>query len=529
MPAPSISRARKLGHVLLRGVVALIATAALAEFSCRFLLHSQVCASWGIAKRLRDPARFGNYKSDDAYWEMKARLTPPDHLIRDPGWDPRLGWTSGPVHASDLCHDDEPLLAGRRPILFFGDSYAFGVPDLTVGSFARWTEQSDLARDWCMLNYGCGGHGLDQIFLVLQGAVERHLERRPVVIASLLVDDDIDRCILSVRDWPKPRLVVRDGSLSPAVERVPSLDEYLATRSALSGSRCLDLLHGAIQRKRFHQETPEQAERKRELGRAILTEMAAFLHARDVPFFFVLFLRDGLTDPSLTGWREPLVISALDEAQAPWVSVRPAFRAHAELTGRAIEEYFVSDAELGHGHYNLLGNHVAFQVVREGLREHLGIGSGGDLGAPLEAQLDPAALAPGAQPPWFGSSSPLVAQAGLDAPYVVFDPLGERAEGHWALNGDAGELHARAALLLSPSSAEGAVRVCIELDGEPRSSLTVRAGEPPQELELDLRGAQRLTVRTAPEGAAGTLARLVLDRFRVVAASDQPRIQVATR
>lgn len=507
----------------------MVATAALAEFSCRFLLHSEVCASWGIAHRLRDPARFGSYKSDDAYWEMKARLTPAEHLIRDPGWDPIVGWTSGPVHASDLSHDDEPRLRGRRPILLFGDSYAFGVPGLTVGSFARWTEASDIARDWCMLNYGCGGHGLDQIFLVLQRAVERHLERRPVVIASLLVDDDIDRCLLSVRDWPKPRLVVRDGHLTRAEERVPSLDEYLSTRTALSGSRFLDLLQGTIRRRRWGQESPEQADRKRELGRAILTEMASFLRERDVPFFFVLFLRDGLTDPELTGWREPLVISALDGAGAPWVSVRPAFRAHAELTARTISDYFVSAGQPGHDHYNLLGNHVAFQVVREGLREHLGIGAGGDLTTPLEPALDLAALPPGAEPPWLGEVPPQMREAGLEAPFVVFDPRGERTEGHWSIDGNQIELRARAVLLTSPTSAEDAVRVSFEVDGELRATLDVRSGQPPQEIALDVRGASRFCVRTQAERDEASLSRLILDRFRVVASPDQARVSFSTR
>jgi hypothetical protein len=518
--------------VLLRLGILLAATCALAELSCRTLVYAGWCSSWSVARSLRDPARFGRYKADDEYWEMKARFTPVEKLLdNQPFWDPVLGWTSGPVHPSDAAHDDESCLAGRRPILLFGDSYAFGVPLVTVGTFARWTEESELGQAWGLLNYGGGGYGLDQISLLLKRAVDRHLPRRPVVIVSFLVDDDIDRCMLSMRDWPKPRFELRDGHLALEQEQVPTLGEYLRAHSSLSPSRCFDLVRGAFLQNQWPNGSPQQDQHKREIARAIFADLVEFLRARDVPFFFVLFHHESsVADPSVTGWRDAFAMATLDELEAPWILVRPALLAHAARTGRSVSDYYIQLGQDGSGHFNVLGNHIAFQVLREGMRELLGMGYGGNLDAALGAQLDVASLPDGAQPPWLTSDAPPLTASGLQPPFAVFDPQGvERAVGSWRLVGEQRELCARASMIAQPRGAGVTGRVFVEVDGAPRAELIVHSGEPPLELVVDLRGARTFWIRTKLEPCDAALARVVLDRFRVLPDEGLPRVAPALR
>jgi len=525
---------RRLGvrGILLRTGFVLAATCALAEVTCRSLVYAGWCSSWAVARTLRDPAHFGRYKADDQYWEMKARFTPTERLNPNESYfDPLLGWTTGPVHPLDAVHDDETCLEGRRPILLFGDSYAFGVPDVTVGTFARWTDESDLACDWRLLNYGCGGYGLDQISLLLKRAVEHQLPRRPIVIVSFLVDDDIDRCLLSLRDWPKPRFDLRDDRLVLEQEQVPTLPEYLRSRTSLSLSRCFDLLRGAYVQNHWPWGNPEEDSHKRAIARAILTDVVEFLRARDVPFFFVLFQEESaLTASSSADWRESFAQSALDELQVPWVCVAPALLAHAAHTGRSVSDYYLSSAVSGGGHFNLLGNHVAFQVLREGLREFLGVGQGGDLDASLGALVDVAALPDGAEPPWLTSEAPALSASGLQAPFAVFDPLGvERAVGSWQLVGQQMELSARASILAQPPGSDLRARLVVEVDGAQRAELTVQGGEEPRDFHVDLRGAQRFRIWTELEPSDAVVARLVLDRFTVVPDLSVERLPPALR
>ena len=515
----SSSRRSAGAKVLVRLGIALAASAVLAELSCRTLVYADWCSSWTVARSLRDPTRFGRYKADDQYWEMKARFTPADQLQDNAScWDPVLGWTSGPVHAFDGAHDEEMCLAERRPILLFGDSYAYGVPAVTVGTFARWTEESDLGPSWRLLNYGGGGYGLDQISLLLERAVERQLPRRPVVLVSFLVDDDIDRCLLSLRDWPKPRFELRDGRMVLVEGEQPTLGEFLQSRSSLSPSVCFDLLRGAYLQNRWPWGSPQQDQLKRDLARALLTDIVGFLRARDVPFLFVLFQHlSSVTDPSFTGWREPFAIATLEELHAPWVSVRSALLAHAQRTGCSVDDYYIPPPLPGAGHFNELGNHIAFQVLREGLHELLGLGQGGDLDDTLSAQLDASALPDGAQPPWIVSDAPQFAARGLQAPFAVFDPQGsERALGTWKIIGRTTELCARASLFAQPPSSEVTGRVFVEVDGVQRAALTLHGDTPPEELRIDLRGAGRFRIRTELDPTEAGAVRVVLDRFCVV-------------
>ena len=108
-----------------------------------------------------------------------------------PRFDSRLGWVSRGV-LDDYDHERRAELAGRRPVLLFGDSFAACVTE-PVDCWQGWFARSERRDDEMLLNYGAGGYGLDQIALLAQSALDRWHAERPRILIGILVDDDIDR------------------------------------------------------------------------------------------------------------------------------------------------------------------------------------------------------------------------------------------------------------------------------------------------------------------------------------------------
>ena len=83
-----------------------------------------------------------------------------------------------------------------------------------------------------MLNYGVGGYGVDQTYLLMSSSVAQY--RNPVIVFSLLTED-LDRALLSVREGPKPRYVLDDGKLESRmipIDRDPA-DSFARTNPAI--------------------------------------------------------------------------------------------------------------------------------------------------------------------------------------------------------------------------------------------------------------------------------------------------------
>jgi hypothetical protein len=476
-------RRRWRGPLLALGVGAALLFAL--ELSLRVSVRSGAVRDWPLLGALGDPANFGDPASDEAYWNVLHWRTAAHDTRGHPRHDRRLGWRSGRLESGTLEHSDESALGDRRPVLLFGDSFAAGIWPETVDDFTRLFERTDLAEAFALLNHGSGGYGLDQIVMLLSDVLPRHAARRPVALVSLLVDDDIDRCVLAFRVWPKPRLSVVGGRLVGEERPVPTLGEYLEHHQALGGL-LIDDFTSHLWRRVDGSGRAAPRNEKQALARALLERAVGELRFAGVEFLFVLFRQgSSIQDPAAGGWRARVCIETLDGLGAPWVDVGPALAAHAARTGRPVWDYFLPDEHRGAGHYDPLGDAVVFEVLREGLREHLGLGRGGDLRVvqdvrPLEGDA--------ANARWSAEDVQLT-RAGLEGPYL------DLQRGLvWQLD-DARSLRALVHLV-----GGGEVELVARRDGAEIGRWPL-APHAPVALALELRGASALELR--PEGFAG--------------------------
>ncbi len=124
---------------------------------------------------------------------------------------------------------------GRLRIAILGDSFTFGdeVRDDE-------TYPSVLARRLApaeVMNFGVHGYGHDQMLLLLR---EKVLDHRPDVVVLGFLRDDMERNMLSFRDFAKPRFRLKDGRLRLTNVPVPTPDQVRAR--ARWRSRLFDLL-----------------------------------------------------------------------------------------------------------------------------------------------------------------------------------------------------------------------------------------------------------------------------------------------
>jgi hypothetical protein len=236
MDRPSRSWLRRLGRGSLALAIAVVACVAVAEVVVRGVLFRGWFPEVAAAERLRNPRRYAHFNADT--YQALQQVLGAEGLKREPNvYDRRLGWLTHHITPGTYAHVDggaprAPVAPGsrseRRPVLLFGDSFAQGVT-APPAQFQELFERTHLAGELQLVNYGVGGYGFDQICLLAELALPQWVEREPVVLMSLLVDDDIDRCRLSIRSWPKPRYRMVDGEPVLAVSEVPTTAEYMAS------------------------------------------------------------------------------------------------------------------------------------------------------------------------------------------------------------------------------------------------------------------------------------------------------------
>ena len=89
----------------------------------------------------------------------------------------------------------------RRPFLLFGDSFSACVDDVLC--FEDLLENTQFNSEYVILNYGVGGYGLDQIWMLMDKVLP--LYPHAIVVIGIM-SDDIDRAHLRMR-----KQISRDG------------------------------------------------------------------------------------------------------------------------------------------------------------------------------------------------------------------------------------------------------------------------------------------------------------------------------
>jgi hypothetical protein len=304
---------------------------------------------------------------DDAYWLLMHRFEHPSSPSAV--WPDRLtGWIRGIIVPGTRAHVEEPGLGERTAVLLYGDSFAEGVHGRPY-SFEGLMETSPLQATHALINYGVGGYGADQVLLLARATLPRFEARKPVVILSLLVDDDLDRAVLGFRGGPKPRFHVEHGVLVEPQPVETNLALYLeqhplGIRSYLLQLFCRapGLLPGGLQSWLRGDETrlAEKQALAEALVRAICRELRA--HAGRSTLL-LMRARPSVLDPRHSGWQEDTIRRVAAEEGVPVLDSRDVLlRALDGDLARLDNLYEVEGA--GVGHWNVEGNLVVFQQMR---------------------------------------------------------------------------------------------------------------------------------------------------------------------
>lgn len=195
---------------------------------------------------------------------------------------PRRGWALRPgvrdleVFDGRRLNSNSEGVRGRREyarakppgvqrVLVLGDSFTFGDEVSDDETYAH--VLGELLPGVEVINLGVHGYGQDQMLLYLQEVGARY---QPDVVLLGFVSDDMERNLLAFRDFAKPRFTLREGRLELGGTPVPTPEQVLARE--WRRSRLIDLF--TLLRARWDARTGEDVRRGRELGVAILDEIA---------------------------------------------------------------------------------------------------------------------------------------------------------------------------------------------------------------------------------------------------------------
>ncbi len=141
-----VSRQRIIAYGLILITVSIIASFGMAEIFIRLVvLHHLNVAE----KRFREPSFYGDYFSDDDYWKLRYKIgdiyKPPEHP------HPLLGWV-GDFDRENYRHIGDERIAGRTPVLLYGDSFAECETEICFQDLLN--GDKDFSKQYYLLNYG---------------------------------------------------------------------------------------------------------------------------------------------------------------------------------------------------------------------------------------------------------------------------------------------------------------------------------------------------------------------------------------
>jgi hypothetical protein len=285
---------------------------------------------------------------EDAYWTLLNLVT--DRRTLGAFYHPELGATTPRSARNPLgvAGKPRPLPDPARAaeiVLFYGDSYLttpfFGVAQ-------RIPQKLEAALGVPVWNLGMWNYGLDQIVMRFE-STHRHFATPSVLVGVLT--DDIDRCVLSVREGQKPRFVLDgDGQLVltnvPIEEdqgayfrrHPPQIRSYVArlVGRALGGS-ALGKAWGLLQ-------PDERRVEKTALAAALIDRAIEVARRRQMPLAFVVFYTRGELEDG--GWRPDLLRETLESRGVPFVDTAVPLRRALDTGQASIEELF--DAKTQH-------------------------------------------------------------------------------------------------------------------------------------------------------------------------------------
>ena len=346
---------------LLRKTGLALVSLVLSILSAECLLRAFLYVDFLKIPAWRNPALYAGYSDDDAYWELHHHFDGEWYPNSSDMIHPVLGWSQDRIRAGNplgLFDDTVSRLSSeKRKILFYGDSYVKGGAESDFQLPVFLTNQM---KNTAVVDFSVGGYGLDQSYLMFTLTHEK--ARKPYILMVILFDD-LDRSILSVRTYQKPYYVLENNLLK--LSGVPVDTDpvhYLRThppkiRSYLAGYASQTLRRKSKSLDSYLSRIPE----KQQINSAILAQLKRDCLEKQYPLEVVIFYDP--TSLQVSTWQERFLKEKLEELQIPYFDTKPILLAYANAHNIPLLQLY--DATW---HHNNLGNSVLGQKLLEHLK-----------------------------------------------------------------------------------------------------------------------------------------------------------------
>lgn len=291
---------------------------------CEFCLRGILFLNFPLGKSLRNPSFYANSHYSDDWWVLRKKFG--QHLSSGPKQPhPLLGWT-GRFDRTTLRHDDSAKIGEKQVVLLYGDSFAACAERPCYEDILN--SDPTFSQRCILLNYGVGGYGQDQAYLLMTETAPQYSgKEKPVIILSIL-NQDIDRNLLMYREARKPRFELSETGL--ALKKVPiaeggNNEAYLPTLTMHSYLYRFFVYGMPLSKPlaRLLQGYEEIKQQRIRLARALMKESGAFMRANSRRHFGLLFSSDwngGSNSEEDVDWRTELLERLFTEEGIPYVS-----------------------------------------------------------------------------------------------------------------------------------------------------------------------------------------------------------------
>ncbi len=356
-----MTRKKKILFVFAAIFLSVFLTFSVFEIVFRILLYSEV----EFMEKYRDPKLYADWFSDDECWllyyHLEKKYPPPERT------HPLLGWWRS-FNPETYEHVDAKKIEDRQPVLFYGDSFA-RCHGVEAEQCFEGLLNNDPAfnQDHYLLNYGVGGYGTGQIYLVFDKSLD--LYEKPFVIMSLMTFD-MDRVVLSVRGGQKPYFEVNNEELE--LKGVPieaDAEHYFATHKPGIVSYLFRLMiYGNVlpdSWSRTLKGENAKTEEKKIINRKIFESILAKLDERNLDYLFVVF-HAMWSFQNEEDWRDAFLRDFFKKKQVPNLWAKEIVKRDMNEKQKKIQDYFQANG--GHPnpyHIKLISDEIKTIILNE--------------------------------------------------------------------------------------------------------------------------------------------------------------------
>ncbi len=248
------------------------------------------------------------------HWPVSLQLDPVLGYVRRPGVSypghetSRLGTRSVHEYAAD-----------SRKIIFYGDSFVESNAPSSDTLTAKMERQSGID----CLNYGVGGYGLDQIYLLFERTYRRFDPDTTRFLIGV-IGEDLQRMLLKVRQGAKPYYAIENGVLRVQTDHVDAknprsyFERYRPAFRLFLGRLAVEQIPWVRDFFTARRERQEDA-KIRQLTRLLLQKV----NGSGVRVVFVLF----------SDWRDGIMKAELQNQNMPYIDLQAFMKEYAAVSG----------------------------------------------------------------------------------------------------------------------------------------------------------------------------------------------------